>query len=377
MVALRREVVADVRRRLADAGEQVAGEVGAARGSPARGRTRPTRRPSSAPGGRRRRRVLEPRRHLAQEEARAAATPEIGGVAGLGVGVREVEAEVELPPLDPPLAVGRQPAPTQSGSARGRPSARAREPPAARVVGDPAVAVGWPTTQKTGRGASPCSSATAGGATVTRSPRGTASAACRRGARRRARARPSRAPARRSASRARGPRAGARRRRRRRSVVGPDEQAVLPVADDLGDARDRRRHDRGARGHRLGEDVRDAVAVVRCRGSGTAGRRRTRGGTPRTAAPGSSGPRAGCARPGRLGDPGAQPGAGVVVGADDHGLERDPAAVELSAGVDDDVEALLRHEAPDPEQPELPVGAGRHRGSLLSSSREKSAFRPW
>src|SRR6185312_5645204 len=67
-----------------------------------------------------------------------------------------------------------------------------------------------------------------------------------------------------------------------------------------------------------------------------------------------------------LGDPRAESRAGVVVRADDHGLERDAATVELAARVDHDVEALLLHEAPDPEKTDLPVGAGRRRGSLLS-----------
>ena len=71
------------------------------------------------------------------------------------------------------------------------------------------------------------------------------------------------------------------------------------------------------------------------------------------------------------------PGPRVVVGPDDHGLERDAAAVELAARVDDDVEALLRHEAPDPEKAELPVGPGAAAALVLSINREKSAFRPW
>ena len=96
-------------------------------------------------------------------------------------------------------------------------------------------------------------------------------------------------------------------------------------------------------------------------------------------APGSSGPRAGCARRRPSSAIRARsPGPASSSGPDDHGLERDAAAVELAAGVDDDVEALLRHEAPDPEHAaSVPLGPGAAAALSSPISREKSAFRPW
>ena len=65
----------------------------------------------------------------------------------------------------------------------------------------------------------------------------------------------------------------------------------------------------------------------------------------------------------------------LVLLADDGGLERDAAAAEDGAGVDEDVEALLGDVAADGEDAEVAVARG---GAARSrSSRAKSALTPW
>ena len=66
----------------------------------------------------------------------------------------------------------------------------------------------------------------------------------------------------------------------------------------------------------------------------------------------------------------------LVLLADDGGLERDAAAAEDGAGVDEDVEALLGDVAADGEDAEVAV-ARRRRVRVSRSSRAKSALTPW
>src|SRR3954470_19195203 len=147
VIALGREVLADVGGVLADPLQQLAVESRAQAGEAGRRRERgPGVDPVLHPPRGDVRGVLDAlaRRDLAQ----VGADQPLPGVeeallAGLGVGVREVEAEVELRPLDAPLAVlgqlGADPVGLDADVDR---LARVREAPAAGVLGDRAAAVG-------------------------------------------------------------------------------------------------------------------------------------------------------------------------------------------------------------------------------------------
>ncbi len=190
-------------------------------------------------------------------------------------------------------------------------------------------------TQNTGRGAIPCSPAVAV-AVLTRSPRGTASAACRRAARRRS----SRATVARASPEIRRARSPSSRRRTTASASasgssGATSRPLTPSRTSSGMPEIGVVTTGVARGHRLDEHVGDAVAVAVVEHPA---RHAERG---RAAVLGEQLLLAHRAREpdaaveAELGDAAAQSRAVLVVLADDHGLERDAAAVEHAARVDE------------------------------------------
>ncbi len=165
------------------------------------------------------------------------------------------------------------------------------------------------------------------------------------------------------------------RRGDRLGVVGRHEQAVAPVLDQLRDSGDRRADARHAAGHRLDEHVRDPVAVTAVDDPA----READGIRPPVGleqlglrlrarehdAPGEA----------ALGDPAPDLAAVVAVLADDRRLERDAAPLEQRARFDEDVEALLLDQPPDPEQPQAPVARTLGRRSARASARSRRSGR--
>ena len=144
----------------------------------------------------------------------------------------------------------------------------------------------------------------------------------------------------------------------RLGVLGLDEQAVDLVLDELGDAGHRAGDHGRAGGHRLDEHVGDAVAVVGEEAAGHAQRARAAVLAQQLLlAHRRRGAGHGRAARGARSAPGSRPSA-CPPGRRSR-LERDAAAAEDGAGVDEDVEALLGDVAADGEDAEVAVGGRR------------------